>query len=71
MSETATDHYIHLYDPTQGFNGSDLPRRQRSKLNRVKTGNGKCTEFLYKWGTEESLQCEYPNPSNPCDLEGS
>ncbi|KAG5861651.1 hypothetical protein JTB14_020751 [Gonioctena quinquepunctata] len=36
-AETAGDYYIQLDDPTQCSNGSDLPRRLWSKLNRVRT----------------------------------
>ncbi|KAG5899402.1 hypothetical protein JTB14_020224 [Gonioctena quinquepunctata] len=56
------DHYIQLDDPTQCFNGSDLPRRLWSKLNRVRTGCGKCADSLHKWGRAESPQCDCGSP---------
>ncbi|KAG5864939.1 hypothetical protein JTB14_027122 [Gonioctena quinquepunctata] len=61
-AETAGDHYIQLDDPTQCFNGSDLPRRPWSKLNRVRTGCGKCADSLHKWGRAESPQCDCGSP---------
>ncbi|KAG5861330.1 hypothetical protein JTB14_033244 [Gonioctena quinquepunctata] len=82
-AETVGDHYIQLDDSTQCFNGSDLPRRPWSKLNRVRTGCGKCADSSHKWGRAESPQCdcgsprqtirhiisEYPNRSYDYDLE--
>ncbi|KAG5885110.1 hypothetical protein JTB14_017285 [Gonioctena quinquepunctata] len=61
-AETAGDHYIQLDDPTQCFNGSVLPRRLWSKLNRVRTGCGKCADSLHKWGRAESPQCDCGSP---------
>ncbi|KAG5869981.1 hypothetical protein JTB14_010136 [Gonioctena quinquepunctata] len=60
--QTAGDHYIQLDDPTQCFNGSDLPRRLWSKLNRVRTGCNKCTDSSRKWGRAESSQCDCGSP---------
>ncbi|KAG5868820.1 hypothetical protein JTB14_035894 [Gonioctena quinquepunctata] len=61
-AETAGDHYIQLDDPTQCFNGSDLPHRLWSKINRVRTGCGKCADSSHKWGRAESPQCDCGSP---------
>ncbi|KAG5871607.1 hypothetical protein JTB14_027363 [Gonioctena quinquepunctata] len=47
---------------TRWPNGSDLPRRLWSKLNRVRTGCGKCADSLHKWGRAESPQCDCGSP---------
>ncbi|KAG5863729.1 hypothetical protein JTB14_017930 [Gonioctena quinquepunctata] len=61
-AETAGDHFIQLDYPTQCFKGSDLPHRLWSKLNRVRTGCGKCADSLHKWGRAESPQCDCGSP---------
>ncbi|KAG5897318.1 hypothetical protein JTB14_022057 [Gonioctena quinquepunctata] len=61
-AETAGDHYIQLDDPTQCFNGSDLPRRLWSELNQVRTGCRKCADSIHKRGGAESPQCDSGSP---------
>src|SRR6195952_2869994 len=46
-------------DPTEKVPGFDLPRKLWCKLNRVRTGHGRCNAMLFKWNAIESPDCEY------------
>lgn len=45
-------------DPTKQLPGSNLPRKLWCKLNRLRTGQGRCKADLYKWGIINSPECE-------------
>jgi len=38
--------------------GMDLPRKIWVRLNRIRTGQGRCNELMYKWKFRESLGCD-------------
>ncbi|VEN42344.1 unnamed protein product [Callosobruchus maculatus] len=42
--------------------GSELPRKEWVKLNRVRTGHGRCADSLYKWGYVQSPLCDCGAP---------
>jgi hypothetical protein len=47
-----------IMDPTVRQPGFDLPRRQWTTLNRIRTGHGRCGDLLHKWGKREHPFCE-------------
>lgn len=38
--------------------GTDLPRKTCVRLNRIRTGQGRCNELMHKWKFKESLECD-------------
>jgi len=36
-------------DPNQGVMGMDLPRKEWSILNRIRTGHTCCVDMMHKW----------------------
>jgi hypothetical protein len=49
-----------IEDPTKQIPGFDLPRKIWCKLNRFRTGHGKCnnTSMLFHWNIRENPSCE-------------
>lgn len=55
----------------------DLPRIVWTKLNRIRTKEGKCKRLIYMWGMEQSTLClmiryiveECPNTKFECRVE--
>jgi hypothetical protein len=47
-----------IEDPTKQVPGFDLPRKIWCKLNRFRTGYGKCSNMLFHWNIRENLSCE-------------
>lgn len=56
-----TDH-IKISNSAQGFTGSNLPRATWLKLNRIRTGHGRCADSMYRWGRAENPQCDCGSP---------
>ena len=44
-------------DPTQQVPGTNLPRKQWSNLNRIRTDHGPCLASLHRWGSSPSPLC--------------
>ena len=57
---TQIHHYI--LDPGDGATGDDLPRRQWTLLNRLRTGVGRFKSSMKKWGLADSAACECGAP---------
>ena len=47
-----------IEDPTRKVEGFHLPREAWTKLNRIRTGHGRCGYSLKKWGFRSSAQCD-------------
>ena len=47
-----------IVDPSQEVPGFDLPRKIWSKLNRIRTGHGRCNDMLFKWNIASNPSCE-------------
>lgn len=47
-----------ILDPTKQVTGSNLSRKQWSKLNRLRTGQGRCASCLYLWNFIPSPSCD-------------
>jgi hypothetical protein len=45
-------------DPTKQVLGFDLPKKIWCKLNRFRTGHGKCNNMLFHWNIRENPSCE-------------
>ena len=58
--QTRLHHYIP--DPGGGIEGEDLPRRQWTLLNRLRTGVGCFKASMKKWGLTDSTACECGEP---------
>ena len=58
--ESAGHTRLHLYvpDPGDGVEGEDLPRRQWTLLNRLRTGVGCFKASMKKWALIDSAACE-------------
>ena len=54
--QTRLHHYIPV--PGDGVEGGDLPRRQWTLLNRLRTGVGCFKASMKKWGLTDSAACE-------------
>ena len=58
----------HIWDPGGGtIGGDDLPRRQWTTLNRLRTGVGRFKSSMKKWGLAESAACECGHPEQTAD----
>lgn len=49
-------------DPTAPLHGTHLSRRMWCKLNRIRTGHGRCKASLHKWGFIDSPECDCGAP---------
>jgi len=38
--------------------GMDLPRKTWVRLNRIRTGQGRCNELMHKWKFRDSPECD-------------
>jgi hypothetical protein len=47
-----------IEDPTKQIRGFHLPRKIWCKLNRFRTGHGKCNNMLFHWNIRENPSCE-------------
>jgi hypothetical protein len=47
-----------IEDPTKQIPGFHLPRTIWCKLNRFRTGHGKCNNILFHWNIRENPSCE-------------
>ena len=63
--QTRLHHYIQ--DPGGGVEGEDLPRRQWTLLNRLRTGVGCFKASMKKWGLTDSAACECGEPEQTAD----
>ena len=50
-----------VMDPNQGVMGMELPRHEWSVLNRLRTGNGRCADMMFKWRLQNSPACDCGN----------
>ena len=67
--ESAGPSRIHRYiwDPGAGVEGEDLPRRQWTLLNRLRTGVGCFKTSMKKWGLADSATCECGEPEQSAE----
>lgn len=67
--ESAGPSRIHRYifDPGGGLEGEDLPRRQWTLLNRLRTGVGRYKASMRKWGLEDRAVCECGEPEQTAE----
>ncbi|CAM4567709.1 unnamed protein product [Leuciscus chuanchicus] len=67
--ESAGPSRIHryIYDPGGGLEGEDLPRRQWTLLNRLRTGVGRYKASMRKWGLEDRAVCECGEPEQTAE----
>ena len=54
----SVSNYHLIEDPTIRVGGFDLPRLAWTRLNRLRTGHGKCKSCLFKWGLADSPACD-------------
>lgn len=59
--QTAPPEWHQVLNVNETPSGFDLPRNTWSKLNRVRTGHGRCGDSLFKWGIKQSPQCDCQN----------
>ena len=52
----------HIRDPGDGAEGQDLPRRQWTLLNRLRSGVGCFKASMKKWGLTDCAECECGEP---------
>ena len=52
-----------ITDPNIKINGFDLPRNQWTKLNRLRTGHGRCNHLMHKWGYRSDPSCDCGEPN--------
>jgi len=45
-------------DPNKGVEVMNLPRDVWSVLNRIRTGHGRCSSMMSKWGLKDSPTCD-------------
>ena len=58
----------YIWDPGGGTIGGDnLPRRQWTTLNRLRTGVGRFKTSMKKWGLADSAACERGDPEQTAD----
>ena len=67
--ESAGPTRIHRYiqDPGGGTKGEELPRRQWTLLNRLRTGVGRFKSSMSKWGLVDGTACECGEPEQTAD----
>ena len=67
--ESAGPSHIHQYiwDPGDGVQGEDLPRRQWTLLNRLRTGVGCFKSAMKKWGLVDSAACQCGEPEQSAE----
>ena len=66
MVTSRVHHYI--WDPGGGaIGGDELPRRQWTTLNRLRTGVGRFNVSMRKWGLADSAVCECGDPEQTAD----
>ena len=67
--ESAEPSRMHRYiwDPGAGVEGEDLPRRQWTLLNRLRTGVGCFKTAMKKWGLADSATCECGEPEQTAE----
>ena len=67
--ESAGPTRIHGYiqDPGGGIRGEELPRRQLTLLNRLRTGVGRYKASMRKWGLADGAACECGEPEQTAD----
>lgn len=59
---SAASNHDTIIDPVKPLSGFNLPRKEWSKLNRIRTGCTKCRHMLYKWGLADSPSCDCGAP---------
>lgn len=47
-----------ISDPSEKLNGMDKERKIWCRLNRIRTGHGRCANMLYKWNLTSSPNCD-------------
>ena len=67
--ERAGPSHVHQYvwDPGEGATGEDLPRRQWTLLNRLRTRVGRFKSAMKKWGLAASSACECGDPDQTAE----
>ncbi|CAM4608619.1 unnamed protein product [Leuciscus chuanchicus] len=67
--ESAGPSRIHryIYYPGGSLEGEDLPRRQWTLLNRLRTGVGRYKASMRKWGLEDRAVCEFGEPEQTAE----
>ena len=67
--ESAGPTRIHCYiqDPGDGIKGEELPRRQWTLLNRLRTGVGCFKKSMRKWCLADRAACECGEPEQTAD----
>lgn len=66
-ASTPTRLHQFVVNPDQQVLGSDLPRKQWSTLNRLRTGVGRFGSTMKKWGLKETGHCECGHPDQTAD----
>ncbi|KAG5862004.1 hypothetical protein JTB14_028461 [Gonioctena quinquepunctata] len=56
-----------IHEPTLPVLGSDLPRQTWSRINRFRTGHGRCRDMMHKWGIVDSPECDCVAPRQAMD----
>lgn len=60
---TSTDLSLHnVFIGEKIAGGSQLPRRTWTRLNRIRTGHGRCRDSFHKWNIVESPECDCRAP---------
>ena len=57
----------YIWDPGDGVEGEDLPRRQWTLLNRLRTGVGCFKASMKKWGLADNAACECGEPEQSAE----
>ena len=57
-SSTVLDNADLISDPSVKVPGFDLKRGTWTKLNRIRTGHGRCNQTLHRWGSVDDPACD-------------
>ena len=66
-SARTTRMHRYIHDPGGGIEGEDLPRRQWTLLNRLRTGVGRFKSSMTKLGLTDGAACECGEPEQTAD----
>lgn len=66
-AQTPVNKELFVFSPATKPAGFSLPRKVWCRLNRVRTGHGRCAHLKHKWGWIDSPACECGAPNQTID----